>query len=108
METLFPATVSDKDIPAIPGLVYFPGYVTDAEERDLAALIDLQPWNTQWQRRRQPYGASYGKGGNTLPIPRWGRQLAERLFAGGITGTPFDQMLVNEYLPGQGIALHRD
>jgi alkylated DNA repair dioxygenase AlkB len=108
METLFPPTVGDKDIPAIPRLAYFPAYVTEAEERDLAALIDLQPWDTQWRRRRQPYGASYGKGGITLPIPLWGRRLAERLFADGVTDTPFDQMLVNEYLPGQGIALHRD
>src|SRR5687767_14725387 len=26
----------------------------------------------------------------------------------GLSERPFDQMLVNEYLPGQGIALHRD
>jgi alkylated DNA repair dioxygenase AlkB len=26
----------------------------------------------------------------------------------GLTSEPFDHMLVNEYLPGQGIALHRD
>src|SRR4051794_32884746 len=108
MDTLFPATVSGKDIPAIPGLAYFPEYVTEAEERDLATLVDLQAWDTQWQRRRQPYGASYGKGGSTLPIPRWGQRWADRLFADGITSAPFDQMLVNEYLPGQGIALHRD
>jgi alkylated DNA repair dioxygenase AlkB len=28
--------------------------------------------------------------------------------AEGISERPFDHMLVNEYLPGQGIALHRD
>src|SRR3954467_6946430 len=26
----------------------------------------------------------------------------------GVSDRPFDQMLINEYLPGQGIALHRD
>src|SRR5438067_887489 len=106
MDTLFPPTVSDKDIPAIPGLAYVPAYLSGEEERDLATLIDLQPWNTQWQRRRQLYGASYGKG-TSLPIPLWGRRLAARLFAGGIADVHFDQMLVNEYQPGQGIALHR-
>src|SRR3954465_12461787 len=108
MDTLFPATVTDADLPPIPGLRYLPGYVTESEEADLARAIDAGAWNTEWQRRRQPYGASYGEGGSTLPIPGWGRRLADRLFAGGVTDVPFDQMLVNEYLPGQGIAPHRD
>jgi alkylated DNA repair dioxygenase AlkB len=34
--------------------------------------------------------------------------MADRLFADGLTPEPFDEMLVNEYLPGQGIALRRD
>jgi alkylated DNA repair dioxygenase AlkB len=42
------------------------------------------------------------------PLPYWGRWLADRLLADGITNTPFDQMLVNEYQAGQGIAPHRD
>ncbi|MFL5339838.1 MAG: alpha-ketoglutarate-dependent dioxygenase AlkB [Gemmataceae bacterium] len=108
MTTLFPPTVQARDVPAIPGLAYLPEYVSDAEERELVALIDARPWNTQWKRRRQPYGVSYGKGGDVPPIPGWGRRLADRLLADGVTDTPFDQMLVNEYLPGQGIALHRD
>jgi alkylated DNA repair dioxygenase AlkB len=108
MNTLFPPIVADLAIPSIPGLAYLPEYVTEAEERELARLIDRQPWNTRWQRRRQPYGASYGKADVTLPIPAWGRRLADRLFAEGVTDVPFDQMLVNEYLPGQGISPHRD
>lgn len=108
MHTLFPLTVSAEDVPAISGLAYLPEYIGEAEERELAAYIDRQPWNTEWQRRRQPYGASYGKGADAPPIPRWGLKLAERLFADGVTDTPFDQMLVNEYLPGQGISPHRD
>lgn len=107
MDTLFLPTVTDADIPPIPGLRYLPGYVTESEEAGLVRAIDAGAWNTEWQRR-QPYGASYGKGDSTLPIPGWGRRLAVRLFAGGVTDVPFDQMLVNEYLPGQGIAPHRD
>jgi alkylated DNA repair dioxygenase AlkB len=30
------------------------------------------------------------------------------MFQEGISDRVFDQVLVNEYLPGQGIALHRD
>ncbi|MBY0230832.1 MAG: alpha-ketoglutarate-dependent dioxygenase AlkB [Gemmataceae bacterium] len=108
MATLFPPTVTDEDIPAIPGLRYLPGYVTVPEEADLVRAIDAGGWNTEWRRRRQPYGASYRKGSSPLPMPGWGQRLADRLLADGITDVPFGQMLVNEYLPGQGIALHRD
>lgn len=108
MDTLFPPTVADTDVPAIPGLRYLPEYVTPADEDGLMRAIDAMPWNTEWWRRRQPYGGAYGKGGPAPPIPDWGREVADRVFADGITPVPFDQMLVNEYLPGQGIASHRD
>jgi alkylated DNA repair dioxygenase AlkB len=75
----------------------------------LVAAIDAEPWNTSWQRRRQLYGASYGAAeGEPRPIPAWGLVLAERMFAERLSKRPFDQMLVNEYLPGQGISMHRD
>ena len=108
METLFPHDVTAADVPPVPGLRYLPEYVTEADERAVAAAIDGSPWNTEWKRRRQPYGGGYGKAGNVSPIPDWGRRLADRLYADGVTDTPFDQMLVNEYRPGQGIAPHRD
>ena len=92
----------------MPGLRYLPGYVTGAEERALVAAIDGMPWDTEWKRRRQPYGAGYGGGDDSPPIPGWGRALADRMFADGVTDRPFDQMLVNEYTPGQGISSHRD
>ena len=74
----------------------------------LVEAIDRLPWNAEWRRRRQPYGDGYGTAGAAPPIPDWGRRLAGRLLADGVTAEPFDQMLVNEYLPGQGIAPHRD
>ncbi len=108
MQTLFPLAVSAADVPPVPGLRHLPEYVSDDEERGLAEAIDALPWDTQWRRRRQPYGAGYGTRGAAPPVPDWGKRLADRLLADGITATPFDRMLVNEYLPGQGIALHRD
>lgn len=99
----------DEDIvPRIPGLSYRPGFVTVDEEQALVSAIDAGEWDTTWERRRQPYGASYGRGaGERPPIPPWGQRLAERISI-ELGESPFDQMLVNEYLPGQGIALHRD
>jgi alkylated DNA repair dioxygenase AlkB len=108
METLFPLAVTAADVPPVPGLRYLPEYLSRAEERALVEAIDSLPWNTEWRRRCQPYGAGYGTRGAAPPIPDWGRWLAKRLLKDGITAEPFDQMLVNEYLPGQGIAPHRD
>jgi len=108
MQTLFPPAVTAADVPPIPGLRYLPAYVTAADEAALAAAIDAAPWNTEWRRRRQPYGGGYGTATAAPPVPAWGRRLADRLFADGVTDVPFDHMLVNEYLAGQGIAAHRD
>jgi alkylated DNA repair dioxygenase AlkB len=108
METLFPHPVTAADLPPIPGLVYRPRYVTADEEGALVAAIDRLPWNTEWRRRRRPYGAGYGTRAPAPPVPDWGRRLADRLYADGLTSQRFDYMLVNEYLPGQGIAPHRD
>jgi alkylated DNA repair dioxygenase AlkB len=42
------------------------------------------------------------------PLPDWLQQLAIRLFEDGIFQQVPDQVIVNEYLPGQGIAAHVD
>ena len=108
MDTLFPI-LDETDIPQIAGLSYHAHYITESEERELVSLVDAAPWDTSWERRRQPYGVSYGqKDGAAKPIPDWGRALANRMHREGLSDRPFDQMLINEYLPGQGIALHQD
>jgi alkylated DNA repair dioxygenase AlkB len=75
----------------------------------LVTAIDGELWDTTWKRRRQLYGATYGKPNESRrEIPSWASFLVDRLCAEGISERPFDQMLVNEYFPGQGIALHKD
>jgi alkylated DNA repair dioxygenase AlkB len=107
MATLFPAEGSD--LPNILGLTYLSEYLNKDEERTLTTAIDREEWDTSWDRRRQPYGASYGRqAGSRRPIPPWGAGLAERLLHDGVVEQRCDQMLVNEYLPGQGIAMHCD
>jgi alkylated DNA repair dioxygenase AlkB len=109
LNTLFSLSVDPEEIPAIPGLSYRPIYTDlDAETR-LVEAIDQELWDTSWERRRQLYGFGYGrKEGLERDIPNWARPLIDRLHRDGIGERPFDQMLVNEYLPGQGIAMHLD
>jgi alkylated DNA repair dioxygenase AlkB len=105
MATLFP--IADQY--SVLGLFYYRTYISEPQESALAAAIDDEPWDTTWKRRRQHYGASYGSNsGAARPIPEWARFLVDQLHADGISDRPFDQMLVNEYLPGQGISMHRD
>src|SRR3954447_21045156 len=108
MNELSPIEVHPADIPAISGLSYVRAFISVPEEIKLVEAIDREPWDTSWQRRRQPYGASYGSKKSGPAIPAWGRRLGARLGDEKITDKPFDQMLVNEYVPGQGIAMHRD
>jgi len=108
MSELFPEEIVAAP-PAIPGLVYRRNDISKAEEHELVSAIDAEPWDETWDRRRQPYGASYGRRkGDDRPIPAWGLALVERFHDGGIGDRRFDQMLVNEYMPGQGISFHRD
>src|SRR3954470_867787 len=109
MATLFSAEGEIEAVPHIPGLAYHRAYIDAKQEAELVTAIDAEPWDTSWKRRRQPYGQSYGKSAADHPaIPAWAQFLIDKLYAEGISERPFDQMLVNEYLPGQGIALHRD
>ena len=83
MSFLFPIEVNKNDIPAIPGLLYLPEYVTAAQEKQLTAAIDQGVWDSTWDRRRQLFGGTYGnKSEITQVIPDWGRKLAERMLLG--------------------------
>ena len=109
MSTPFLFDLGPLEIPPVPGLALRSDYISPREEADLVVAIDAQIWDTSWDRRRQPYGYRYGSAtGESVPIPEWGTALAQRMLCDGITERPFDQMLINEYLPGQGISLHRD
>lgn len=105
MQTLF-ATM-DPVVPAIEGLRYIPNFLTASDHNRLLTLIDAAPWNTNWKRRVQPYGGAYGSS-SSAPMPLWAKELAERLHNMYLTPFICDHMLVNEYLPGQGIAPHAD
>lgn len=99
----------------LPGLGYWPDYISPDEEEALMAFIDTRPWSLELLRRRQWYGWAYddmSQGGaedyHPEPVPDLFSALARRLYDDGhFAGVP-DRMLVNEYEPGQGIGAHRD
>jgi alkylated DNA repair dioxygenase AlkB len=95
----------------IPGLVLINDFITEKEEMQLLQRINSSKWNTTLKRRTQHYGYIYdyksrGLAEKTLPIPDWCNFIIERLLENGYG--PYDQCIVNEYTPGQGIAPHID
>ena len=97
----------------ISGLRFIPRFITRDEERILMRSIDASPWNTSLKRRTQHYGYTYSytaKSTATLapPIPEWCSFLVDRLLEQHVLLVRPDQLIVNEYEPGQGIYPHVD
>lgn len=99
----------------VPGLVFMPAYLTQPEQAALEAAVDAQPWLNDLKRRVQHYGYRYDYRSRSIDrdmylgaLPDWAGALAGRLLAEGHTRVLPDQLIVNEYLPGQGISAHID
>lgn len=96
----------------VPGLSYVSEYVSEAEARALLEAIDREPWSHELERRRQIYGLSYGSARaqpkELGPLPPWVVDLAERIVRDGWLEDAVANVVVNEYLPGQGIGAHHD
>jgi len=101
------------------GLFYYPNFVTPEESKKLLAeLAHNQKWvgvtSSQKSRRVIHYGYIYPYTGGPLeptdPIP----DLYKDLFKGKLEKIAIlkdwlpDQLIINEYLPGQGIGAHTD
>jgi len=112
------STLAEKACEAVSGLGYYPDYINTQEEQMFLREVDKAPWNTHWQRRTQHYGRSYRESLNPKSLadedaegaflPDWVLPLRDRLVRDEIFGRPANQMGINEYLPGQGIAGHVD
>ena len=99
----------------IPGLSLMENYLSLDQERVLIRLVDGLPWLEDLKRRVQHYGYKYDYRFRKIdlsmkigPLPGWAQQLAIRMRSDGYFKDIPDQLIVNEYLPGQGIAPHID
>lgn len=99
----------------IPGLDYRDEFISLDEERILLASIAAEPWLGDLKRRVQHYGWKYDYRARSLDynmylgqLPEWIKVIADKLIEHKLMQETPDQVIINEYKPGQGIANHVD
>lgn len=100
---------------SVPGLTYIEESIPVEEEARLLAAIDEGPWSAVLKRRVQHHGYRYDYRARKVeremylgPLPAWAQEIIRKLESLQVMTQPPDQLIVNEYLPGQGIAPHID
>lgn len=103
------------DIKLIKGLEYHKNFISNIEHKEILAIIDSQIWLDDLKRRVQHYGYKYDYKRRSIDksmllgeIPLWCKIIGQKMQDNGIINFMPDQVIVNEYLPGQGIANHID
>lgn len=98
----------------VTGLRYVVGYA-ERDEVALLAAVNAEPWPSDLKRRVQHYGYRYDYKARKVdpsmylgPLPAWAKPLTARLVADSYMPLCPDQLIVNEYEPGQGITAHVD
>lgn len=108
----FESLFKKEEIPTL-NIEYIDNFISIEDEFELCNMIDNQLWNTDMKRRVQHYGYKYDytkrKIDNSMylgEIPMWLNPILDKV-------TPYmnhrpDQIIINEYTPGQGISSHID
>lgn len=104
-----------NDIKLINGLEYHMNFITYSEQKKLLETIDSQIWLDDLKRRVQHYGYKYDYKRRSIDksmllgeIPIWCKTIGQKMQESGIINFMPDQVIVNEYVPGQGISNHID
>jgi alkylated DNA repair dioxygenase AlkB len=99
----------------IPGLQYVEAFIDEATQTALLQALDAAEWRDDLQRRVQHYGYRYDYKARQVErsmfvgkLPAWASLVGDSFVAKGWFAAAPDQMIVNEYQPGQGISAHVD
>jgi alkylated DNA repair dioxygenase AlkB len=99
---------------AVPGLFLYPNFIDEAKEAQLLNEIDSQTWIVDYLRRLQYYGyrneldKPYDLIQFPVAMPPLIEQLSKEIVVQGIVLLQPDQVIINEYVPGEGIKPHKD
>ncbi|TDH26380.1 alpha-ketoglutarate-dependent dioxygenase AlkB [Segetibacter sp. 3557_3] len=98
----------------VPGFILHRDFITEEMEAALMAEIDGQKWVVDYDRRLQYYGyrneleKPYDLVAYPVPMPPLIQQLSAQIVERQIVVVQPDQVIINEYQPGQGIRPHKD
>lgn len=99
---------------AVPGLFIYPDFIDEATETELLNEIDRQTWIVDYQRRLQYYGYrnELEKPYDLIPfpvkMPPLIAELSQQMVSQHLILQQPDQVIINEYAPGEGIRPHKD
>lgn len=99
---------------ALPGLFLYPDFIDEAREQQLLDEIDSQTWIVDYLRRLQYYGyrneldPPYDLIPFPVSMPPLMHQLSQEMVEKKIILLQPDQVIINEYVPGEGIKPHKD
>ena len=110
-----PSPSNAEAIEAIGGFKYIEDYISESQHEWLLGLIDTNQWLKDLRRRVQHYGFKYDYKARKVnrdmrigQLPKWLQKLGQKLYADGHMPAEPDQVIINEYEPGQGISSHID
>jgi len=103
------------DYEGIRGLTYFSEILDPSIQTMVMDKIDASPWRDDLKRRVQHYGYRYDYKSRNVDrsmqigeLPEFAIEIAHRMIDLDLIAEVPDQMIVNEYEPGQGISAHVD
>ncbi len=110
-----PSPKNEDVTDTIKGFNYIEHYIDKNEHERLLKQIDENSWLQDFKRRVQHYGFKYDYKARKVNydmrighLPEWLQILGQRLHEDGHMPAKPDQVIVNEYKPGQGISSHID
>ncbi|PON37205.1 Alpha-ketoglutarate-dependent dioxygenase [Parasponia andersonii] len=98
---------------SLPTLMYIPEFIAQNEQTILMNHINgapLSKWKSLKNRRLQNWGGVvHEKGLLPQELPPWLTKVTQKIFEeSGLFPAPINHVLINEYLPNQGIMPHQD
>ncbi|KAK6945563.1 Alpha-ketoglutarate-dependent dioxygenase AlkB-like [Dillenia turbinata] len=102
---------------SLPTTFYIPDFITETEEHQLFTHIYQAPkskWKSLKNRRLQNWGGIVHEKGLLLQdricaVPPWLTDITERIYKeSDLFPSALNHVLINEYLPDQGIMPHQD
>jgi alkylated DNA repair dioxygenase AlkB len=110
-----PKAPVSRDHLGISGLIFFPNLLDVEQQEDILWEVDSRPWLNDLRRRVQHYGYRYDYKARQVnpsmivgPLPDFAVEIGKSLLRNALVEELPDQLIVNEYAPGQGISAHVD